>query len=231
MLQNIFNQGYKRGGVVTQAGGRAYSVFCPKIMAGLGELPVTIATRSIPVPLAKKLPSEAVKTFYTKDVIIAGAPLRERLVGIQAHILHFREAPHPPMPDWLTDRERELWEPLIAIADFAGDTWPDRIRAASKVHRRGAGAESDNVLLLRDIAQIITDTSRRTEHLFSMKSLVNAQRALDAPHYAGPLDTRRLGKMLGTFGIKAAGHTYRDGSNGKGYEREQFRDPFRRYVR
>ncbi len=230
-LQNVFNQGYKEGGSVVLGGGRTYNVFCPKVIAGLGELPTTIATRSIPVPLSKKLPSEKVETFYTRDVRRQAAPLKERLSGIQAHADYFREAPHPDMPEWLSDREREVWEPLIAIADFAGGTWPATIRIASKAHRRAAEGESDNVLLLRDIAEIINGTARRTENLFSMKSLVSAQRALDARYYQGALDTRRLGRMLGAFGIKANGHTYRDGSNGKGYEREQFRDAFTRYVR
>jgi hypothetical protein len=229
-LQNIFNQGYKVGGCVTLAGGRRYDVFCPKALAGIGELPVTIATRSIPIRLVKRLATEPTAPFYNRDVRTDAAPLREQLAGIQAHADHFREADHPPMPAGLSDRENELWEPLIAIAEFAGGIWPDRVRVAISTHRRPAEEDSPGTLLLRDLAEILTSTARRTQRRWSMKELVNAQRALEAPNFQGALDTRELGRMLRTYGIQAKPFNF-DGRTARGYEREQFRDAIARYVR
>ena len=37
----------------------------------------------------------------------------------------------PEMPDGVVDRAADVWEPLIAIADSAGDQWPERARAAA----------------------------------------------------------------------------------------------------
>ena len=37
----------------------------------------------------------------------------------------------PALPEGVTDRRAEAWEPLIAIADAAGGTWPERARVAS----------------------------------------------------------------------------------------------------
>ena len=37
----------------------------------------------------------------------------------------------PVMPDGVTDRAAEVWEPLVAIADVAGGHWPATARAAA----------------------------------------------------------------------------------------------------
>ena len=34
----------------------------------------------------------------------------------------------PDMPDGIEDRNADVWEPLLAIADLAGGEWPERAR-------------------------------------------------------------------------------------------------------
>ena len=35
------------------------------------------------------------------------------------------------MPDGIEDRDADVWEPLLAVADAAGGTWPSRARVAA----------------------------------------------------------------------------------------------------
>jgi Protein of unknown function (DUF3631) len=37
----------------------------------------------------------------------------------------------PEMPDGIEDRNADVWEALIAIADLAGGDWPERARRAA----------------------------------------------------------------------------------------------------
>ena len=62
----------------------------------------------------------------------------------------------PDMPVGLDDRAADAWEPLIAIADAAGGTWPERARRAA-LELSGEGVREDDsvrVMLLADIRAI-----------------------------------------------------------------------------
>src|SRR5450755_4115625 len=91
------------------------------------------------------------------------APLREALEQwAQAHLneLVGRE---PDVPDVLGDSGQEVWLPLIAIADVAGNDWPARARQAavalSGPEATAGGEESHGVRLLRDIRTVFADKS------------------------------------------------------------------------
>lgn len=47
------------------------------------------------------------------------------------------------LPDGLDNRDRDMWEPLIAIADLAGGDWPARIRRACRVLVLGERLDHD----------------------------------------------------------------------------------------
>ena len=59
----------------------------------------------------------------------------------------------PKLPEALNDRAVDNWEPLLAIADFAGEEWGRRARiAALKLSGDDVGADdSIGVDLLRDV--------------------------------------------------------------------------------
>jgi Protein of unknown function (DUF3631) len=37
----------------------------------------------------------------------------------------------PELPDELSDRMQDVWEPLLAVAELAGDEWANRARTAA----------------------------------------------------------------------------------------------------
>ena len=56
--------------------------------------------------------------------------LRNRAVEVVAKIEDTLESARPAFPDELDDRAQDVVEPLLAIADTAGGTWPERVRRA-----------------------------------------------------------------------------------------------------
>ena len=68
----------------------------------------------------------------------------------------------PTLPGGIEDRNADIWEPLIAIADAAGGIWPARSREAA-VALVTATAEEEpplGVRLLRDLRTIFGDASQ-----------------------------------------------------------------------
>ena len=57
------------------------------------------------------------------------------------------------MPDGVEDRDADVWEPLLAVADLAGGHWPNtaRVAAVTVVTEAKTATPSIGVLLLRDI--------------------------------------------------------------------------------
>jgi hypothetical protein len=224
------NSGYKSNGSYSTKEG-TFSTYCPKAFAAIGRLPDTVADRAIPIPMAKMLPSEAklVRPFYEPDVQADAAPLGLRLAAMQEHTKALGQRPATE----LVGRQRELWTPLLAIADYAGGDWREIARQACGTLRRPPDEDSPGSLLLRDIATILFRHPGRER--WAMSELVQAWKALENPSYQPTthFDTRHLGRVLRPYGIHA--HTVRldgalKGEPHKGYGRSDFADAISRYA-
>jgi hypothetical protein len=75
-LRGMINSGFTRAGaqfvknVPTRDGGfepRAFSTWCPMLLAGIGSLPDTVADRSIIIEMMRKRPDERVKRLRARD--------------------------------------------------------------------------------------------------------------------------------------------------------------------
>jgi hypothetical protein len=123
------------------------------------------------------------------------------------------------MPQGVTDRSAEIWEPLIALADAAGGHWPDTARNACRhfVLDAGPRAGSLGVRLLADLYDLYTahDTDRLTTADI-LAALVGLDEAPWPDLHGKPLDARRLARELGRYGVKPV--TFEtDGGSAKGY--------------
>src|SRR5205823_254720 len=97
-----------------------FRVYCPKVLAGIGTLPDTVADRSVPIRLARRTRNEVVADFRRRTAKLSADDLRERLEKWAAeHVDELGDA-LPTMPEELSDRMQEGCEPLAAIADAAG---------------------------------------------------------------------------------------------------------------
>lgn len=237
-LRGILNTGYRRGGKTSICVGKRVGItyvdletFGPKAIAGLDTLPDTVASRSIAIRLKRKRKGEQVQRFRRRQVEAIAKPLHQALASLaEQHVDRLAEA-RPELPDELSDRQQDVWEPLLAIADLAGGDWPQRARrAASELSRRAEARDNSiGVNLLADCRRAFGDKDK-----LATKGLISALGDdEEAPwgtwHLGKPISPRALARILEPFGIRS--RTVRlSEETAKGYLRETFEDPWSRYL-
>jgi Protein of unknown function (DUF3631) len=212
-LRGLLNAGYKRSATIARCVGDAknikverFPVYAPAALAGIaGAMPATITTRAITIHMRRRRADEPVEPFWERQVSQDARPLREQLATwINSVAIQLGDA-HPAMPERVTDRPAEIWEPLLAIADTAGDHWPATARNACRhfVLDTGSHITSTGVRLLADLREIFTraNTGRlRTTDI--LPALCDLDEAPWGDLDGKPLDARRLARLLDRFGVK-----------------------------
>jgi hypothetical protein len=139
-LRAILNAGNRRGATATRVVGqgtkmeaRDFSVFCPKVLAGIdtGKLPDTIKDRAISLHMKRRYIGERLERFRERDAAIDAKPITQAAQTWAAQYTSALHDARPFLPDALNDRAADAWEPLLAIADVAGGEWPARARTAA----------------------------------------------------------------------------------------------------
>jgi hypothetical protein len=229
-LRAILNSGNRQGTPVLRvrmAGSNreveAFDVYGPKAVAGIGGLPATVADRSIPIRLKRRAPGETVARF------------RGRTARAEAQSIRFDWStvgtldPDVPVPDELHDRAADSWEPLIAIAEAAGGSWPTRARSAAVALSGDEDvAASVGMRLLADIRDVFGDEY----HLTTAALLTRLHEIEDGPWgewFGKPLTGRELAKILTPYGIGPKQKRVR-GQKSRGYFRDELTDAWTRYV-
>jgi hypothetical protein len=139
--------------------------------------------------------------------------------------------PWPEMPEGVEDRDADVWEALIAVADAAGGEWPDRAHTAAMamVTESKESTPSLGIQLLSDLRVVFGDQS--TMHTETILTRLNG---LDEAPWATlvhgkELNTQGLSKRLSGYGIKSK--PIRIGDKVKrGYSREDLADAWTRYL-
>jgi hypothetical protein len=239
VLRGILNTGYRRSGVSSLCVGQGtkitykdFSTFCPKVIAGIGELPDTVADRSIPIRL-QRAQRRDVEKFRDREVEAEAIKIKTRVAAwCKTNVETLRDA-RPEIPEQLSDRQADCVEPLLAIADLAGGDWPARAREAliELCAHAQADDQSDGVRLLADVRQIFNE---RAVDRLSSEDLVGELVGIETSPWAEwsrgkPLTKVKLARMLGRFGI-APGTIRVQESTPKGYYRRDFDDAFSRYL-
>ncbi len=239
-LMGILNDGYRRGGRTLLCLPPKWTpsflpVFAPKAVAGIGDLPDTLQSRSIRLELKRRAPGERVDRFRRRDAEERAEPIRISIESLAAyHVATLAEA-RPELPDELGDRAMDTWEPLVAIADLAGGEWPQRARRAAVELSGARPAEDDSigVRLLADIHQAFADTN--ADRLSTAELLARLHMDEEAPwgefgKPPKPLSARGLSRLLRRFGIRPRTVRLDDGTTPKGYHADQFEDAWKRYL-
>jgi len=97
-------------------------------LAGLGWLPDTLLSRSIVIRMKRRHGGERIEPYRRRLVEAGGWVLRDRIAAWASDASS--SITWPEMPDEITDRNADVWEPLIAIADVVGGPWPTLAREA-----------------------------------------------------------------------------------------------------
>ena len=241
-LRGTLNSGHRKGGQVVRTVGddhepRAFSTFAAVTIAIIGNLPDTLADRSVTVDLKRRMPSEKVASFRFDRVGHLDVLARQAARWAQDHAGTIAAA-DPEMPG-IHNREADNWAPLLAIADAAGGAWPERARAAATAGHVAGGDEASLIeLLLGDIRDIF---AKREENKvdsvdrISSGDLVAALVAIEGRPWAElgksrkPLTQNGLARRLKPLAITSENIRIGD-KVPKGYLLVWFREAFSRYL-
>ncbi|MDX2601606.1 DUF3631 domain-containing protein [Streptomyces caniscabiei] len=244
-VRGFLNSGYRRGAKSLRCVGEGtdqkagwFDSFCAVAMAGLGSLPDTILTRSVIIRMRKKAPNEKCEPYRRRIHEKQGHILRDRLAEWTATIHDQIAEAWPEMPEGVTDRPADVWEPLLAVADAAGGHWPERARAAC-LELVNAAREGDDsslgIRLLTDLRDKVFCGADRMPTAVILECLL----AMDDSPWADmddkPITPRMLARMLGDYVTPAnkpiKPRTFRTASGTpKGYYAEDLADAWMRYC-
>jgi hypothetical protein len=238
-LRGLINAGHRRGATVYrgEVAGKAVNVvefqaFAACALAGIGDLPDTILDRSIVIPMKRRAPHEHVEPFRERLIRPEAERLRDRIADWAQGNLDYLRDLWPEMPAGITDRAADVWEPLLAVADTAGDQWPPRAREAA-VHLHSEKARHDPSLGVQLLADCRTLFHERDTDRLPTETLLEALIELDEAPWGDlrgkPLDARGLARRLSKFGVRPDNHRFHD-SVRKGYRTEDFHDAWSRYL-
>lgn len=239
-LRGVLNTGYERDGkysmcvqVKNDWQPRDFSTFSPKAIAGIGRLPDTVEDRSLPIRLKRKLASERCEGFRKRKVLPEAEALRERLAQWAKRNVKQLRGADPEMPSELNDRQKDVCEPLVAIAELAGADWSARVRQAlvELVRAQASYEEAHGIRLLADIRSCFEKHGTdRIKSFALLGSLTGNEEGGWAEFQRGfPLTAAGLARLLRPFDIRPHDVRFNDGIF-KGYARGDFEDAFARYL-
>lgn len=239
-IRGILNAGYCKGKPFRKCNMTSYEVeefdaFCPKCFAGIGHLPDTIASRSIVIEMRRKLPGETVEPFRQRAVKEAALPIKRKLKvwGAEktANLLSgMRPAPIAGLRD---DRQNDSAEPLLAIAQLAGDGWLQTLTVALRAVFKAASAEDGSlgVTLLADIRAVFDKCMSDTmpSAILAGRLCKIEGRAWAEWNHGKEMTANNLARQLKKY--KVYPQTIRVGNETpKGYRRTDFEDAWSRYC-
>jgi hypothetical protein len=235
-VRGMLNAGHRKGAVAGRCVVRGKVVeteelpaYCAVALAGLDDLPDTIMSRSVVVRMRRRAPGEVIEPFRHRVHSAEGFALRDEIESWSATI---QTGTWPEMPSGIEDRNADIWEALLAVADAAGGDWPERARrnAVTLVTDSLAATPSLGLRLLKDLKVVFDE---RGEEKISTADILSALTAMeDSPWgdlHGKPLDARSLSRRLGKYGVKPRGQR-RDELVFRGYDRADLLDPWARYV-
>ncbi len=204
-----------------------YSCWCPKVISLIGEVPDTIADRSIVVKMARKLTSEICAPLTELDT----TEIRSKCARFALDATESLARCERIRGEGLNDRAADTFDPLYAIARLAGSDWEGRLHAAALFLTSAARTENTGVELLLDIASIFMQCGR--EKVFSRELVATLRegrggmRSLALRNSA--IEEHGIARILRSYGIRP--RTFRIGKEvNKGYEAASLREALTRYV-
>jgi len=234
-IRGMLNAGHRKGAVAGRCVVRGKIVeteelpaYCAVALAGLNDLPDTIMSRSIVVRMRRRAPNERVEPWRLRINGPEAEPVRLDLQ--QWCDEHAGELTWPVMPPEIVDRNADVWEALLAVADLAGGHWPEtaRVAAVALVADSMAGVPSIGVQLLADLKVVFG-----TEDKMTTEAILTALHGMDERPWndmrGKPVDSRWLSRQLSKYGVQSKDVRTAD-ARLKGYTATDLYDPWTRYV-
>jgi hypothetical protein len=236
-VRGLINAGHRRGATAGRCVVRGKVIeteelpaYCAVALAGIGNLPDTIISRSVVVRMRRRAPSENVDAYRARVHAPEGNAIRDLLIKWAVSVYGIGEA-WPVMPEGVTDRNADVWEPLLAVADAVGGAWPERARvsAVSLVSALRRDTPSLGLRLLTDLRILFDDLEA-----IHTPEILSALWKLDE----SPWHEMKNGKSLNSTGLANILRPYDirpkqvriGGISSKGYRRMDIKDAWDRYL-
>lgn len=244
-IRGLLNAGHRRGAVAgrcvmhgNQVVTEEIPAFCAVALAGLGWLPDTILSRSIIIRMRRRAPHEKVTPFRRRVHGEEGNKVRDLTAAWAAGAVKELTEARPEMPLGIEDRNADVWEPLLAIADAIGGDWPERARvvAVTLVTEAAEREPSLGIRLLTDLRDIFIKTKDHKDYKIHMTTAVILERLhaiAEAPWNdlkGKPLDERGLALRLRQYQVKSKTLNLGGTLRAKGYAWEDLHDVWQRYL-
>jgi hypothetical protein len=236
-IRGLLNAGHRQGAVAGRCVVRGKIVeteeipaYCAVALAGLGALPDTILTRSIVVRMRRRAPGENVEPFRRRVHAPEGERLKDMLAQWAASVERRLAGCWPDIPEGITDRDADVWEALLTVADAAGGDWPARARVAAVtlVTASKESTPSLGVKLLEDLRSLFAEHDQLpTERI--LEKLHTLEESPWGDLKGKPLDSRGLAQRLRKYDIKPTTIRTATGTS-KGYRRFDIADAWTRYL-
>jgi len=236
-IRGLLNAGHRRGAVAGRCVIKGknieteeISAFCAVAIAGLGDIPDTIVSRSIMIHMRRRSPNEVVAPFRRRTGLIEAEPLRAGLADWALANLAALSNARPDMPPGVQDRDADVWEPLLAIADAAGGIWPERARKAAVALVEASKERLPNrgIRLLADLRLVFGEAD-----VMATSSILQALIALPESPWAEisgkQLDDRGLAGVLRKYGVRPKAVRFGE-TTLRGYGRVDLHDVWARYL-
>jgi len=238
-LRGILNSGHtRRTAYVLRTVGenhepRQFSTWAPLAIAMIGNLPGTLADRSIVLPMRRKRPAEKVKKLPLDANVLPFVELRSKCARWAADNFDALRAADPSVPATLHDRAADNWRPLCAIAEVAGGDWPTRITKAIAALTATAPEDDEvGVLLLKDMQHIFEQQKMDAISSEDLAHRLHTMEERPWPEYGKqrkPISAPQIARLLKPFEIRPRNIRI-EGAVPKGYRLDACQDAFQRYI-
>lgn len=237
-ISNVLKSGFQSNGKahrMTRCGDvqtvLEFSTYSPKMIAsiGLDTLDKATRTRAFSIRMSRKPRTVKLEKFrrFKGDEIRSKCA---RWVQDNAHRLKLVEPLE--LDECGTDRQEDVWEPLIVLARVAGGDWESRLRIAARAmsgRAASGGFESLGHSLLKAMIGLLERATKgRMATVDLLKDLNSAPEFADLNHGRG-VNSRLIAKLLSPYGVSSRDVRLEDERVLKGYDLVDFSEA-RNYV-
>jgi Protein of unknown function (DUF3631) len=235
-VRGMLNAGHRRGAVAGRCVTKGKTVvteelpaYCAVALAGLNDLPDTIRTRSVIIRMRRRAPGEKVEPWRHRINAPEADPIAKdlaRWAETSTDLLGW-----PNMPVGIEDRNADVWEALLAIADLAAGGWSDRARRAAVALVAAAAdqRQSLGIQLLADLRTVFSDSD-----VMATETILEKLHALEESPWndlrGKQLDARGLASKLKKYDVPSPTSVRVGDKTPRGYKREWLVDIWTRYL-